>query len=221
MSQKKLCYGIVLKTKSNEIVIIKRKVPYCIQNCFYVLHKKDIPFTTDSKKFQELFEQHYADKLTPSDLLDYQRFLNKQIFEDTYDFPHGHVKIYGKKTNIYKLFYEAYREFTEETGFCFDIVKSQIPNLPRVCLKFLGCDGKEYEQHYFIVDELKHIKRFSFKALLRKDIKDWDDDRLLYSGQVIPIYKAFEYFVKQQDLKADFKYLLCMKTKEIETMLNK
>lgn len=211
-------YGLIVTTKSNKILIIKRKVPYCVQNFYWFLHLKGIKYSWNNlNPFQELktlFEDIWLPTLDEYDRLDYMAFIKGLPFEDMYDFPHGQL-LYKNRKNLYQTFKSAYREFQEETGFRFSFKKEDLKRFPLKTISFIGCDNYLYTQFYFIVNNVKGLRRFRyfdnfeiFKKSTKK-VESWMDDRLLYESQLISKKKAYEIFKKQQNFKRDDKHLLC------------
>ncbi|KAG8172723.1 hypothetical protein JTE90_003912 [Oedothorax gibbosus] len=139
-------YGVV-KTFDNRIVIICRKVPYCVQNYYHRKNRKTKP-CDNFAVVRDQFEKEQLPLLKPYDQLDYQRFIQDLPYEDRYDFPHGQLAI-RKPSSIYTLFKEAYREFEEESGFRFKFIKKDIEHYPLLELEFNGCDGVRYRQYFF------------------------------------------------------------------------
>ncbi|KAF8796708.1 hypothetical protein HNY73_001054 [Argiope bruennichi] len=94
-------FGLVVKTKHGKVVMIERKVPYCVQNYMIQLYNKKIlkmgmEFT---KEVQDQFEREHLPKLSFSDRWDYYRYLIGLECEDQYDFPHGQMteKLYDEE----------------------------------------------------------------------------------------------------------------------------
>ncbi|GBL58213.1 hypothetical protein AVEN_97257-1 [Araneus ventricosus] len=231
-------YGLIVKSAFNSIVVLRRKVPYCVQDFFLHLSRKKgltlAPMSFSAIKQQ--FELEWGPRLRPCELEDYQRFLNGEVFEDEFDFPHGQLKRSKKYAeNKYVQFCSAYREFQEESGFHFSFTERDVERYPLVWIEFEGLDGFQYKQYYFIVDNVKDLRRHtyfnSFKrsSTVKNQIQSWNDDRLIYHGQLMPLEKAYEKFLQQQHLKRDMKHLLCLnciisrpldeeETSEMETM---
>lgn len=222
-------FGLIVKTKSGQIVLLRRKIPYCLQDFYYYLHKKKVPYSSDSEMIRAIFNEEYAPQMDPQELVDYERYLRKEPFEDMYDFPHGQLPYSLKRqatlSNLH-IFYAAYREFQEESGFKFSVQRSKIEHFPLVCVKFTGCNDLDYEQSYYIVDNVTSLKRCfyfeTFKEPCRaeKPISSWDDDRLIYEGQLISIEEAYRLLLKQQSIKVDLKHWLCLNTNLVQKMLS-
>jgi hypothetical protein len=217
-------YGLIVKTRCGRIVVIRRKVPYCVQNYFMHLHKRKRPGATIFSEVRKNFEIEYFPRLKEQDRFDYNSFLNGDVFEDKFDFPHGQVQgnRYSYKSR-FEIFFNAYREFQEETGFRFSFTKQEISKYPLVKIEFIGCDGNVYTQYFFIVENVRGLKRYSyfdtFNGQASLKIKLWNDDRLIYHGELIKIEDAFARFKMQQIVKLDYKYLLCMDMKYLKTIL--
>lgn len=215
MKQYKLSksFGIIVKTNSDKILILQRKIPYVLQDFYYYLQKRKVPYTTDSMLTK--FEREWLPLLKPHDLRDYQKYLQRKPFEDMYDFPHGQLKNSHQKTfSTSDIFYHAYREFVEESGFTFSIKRYEITRFPIVCVQFIGCDSMFYEQNYFIVDNVRRLRRSESQP-----ITSWTDDRLIYEGKLVSTDEAYQMLSRQQSIKVDMKNLLCLATETIEEML--
>lgn len=210
-------YGLIVTTRKNRVVLIKRKVPYCVQNFYHFLHKKNVFFDEYSQDpfpiVKESFEHVVLPNLEECDQLDYSRFINDEIFEDLYDFPHGQLR-HRSTSSIYDCFQEAYREFQEETGYRFRFSKEDIKKYPIYKIEFFGCDNIQYTQYYFIVEKVRGLRKCryfdSFKEPLRSSlkIKGWVDDKLVYNSKLLTIENAYQVLKKQQILKKDNKHLL-------------
>lgn len=210
-------YGLIVKTKNNRIMLIRRKVPYCVQNYYIYLHQKKIRYDKITHEpflqIRESFEKDRLPNLAEHDQLDYQRFLNGEIFEDWYDFPHGQMSHKRGKGN-YDRFLTAYREFREETGFRFSFKKEDTYKYPIIQVEFKGCDHQNYRQYYFIVENVKGLRRCryfdTFNIPLRSTVKieNWNDDRLVFESELMLIPKAFQILLQQQRIKSDLKHLL-------------
>lgn len=227
-----VAYGLIVKTNDDRVMLIKRKVPYCIHNFYIFLHNNNFKYTTFSHNpfntVKDIFEENVLPRLGKSDRLDYFRFIKGEMFEDLYDFPHGQLiyrKNYASNYSIYKYFYTAYREFVEETGFKFNFTNKDIEKYQIATVEFTGCNGIKYKQIYFIVENVKGLRRSryfdSFQVPLNSTIKieNWDDDRLVYEGQLLKISEAIKHFKRQQSLKIDYKHLLLEKTIPISRII--
>lgn len=225
-------YGLIVKTKCGRVVTIRRKVPYCVQNYLMALHKKGNegfdPNHCSFKDVRHRFEKEYVPTMSTSDLQDYHRFLQGHDYEDKYDFPHGQLnKMSSKKQTRYQLFLSAYREFREESGYRFTFNRADIETYPLFKIEFIGCDSSPYTQYFFIVDNVCGLRRYSYfnsfpvRSTASAKIESWKDDRLYYEGQLLRLDDAFFKFWMQQITKHDFKYILCWKTKDIETCLKR
>ncbi|GBM53928.1 hypothetical protein AVEN_64849-1 [Araneus ventricosus] len=215
-------YGLIVKTECGRIVIIKRKVPYCVQNYFHHLHRqrKKMGSLSPVQKFEDIrlqCEKDWLPKLSESDRLDYEKFQAGLPFEDMFDFPHGQLEYGHYYTNYRQIFLQAYREFKEETGFKFKFSDRDIENYPLVKLEILGFDNRLYTQFYFIVENVRGLKRHTFfdsysdmNLKSATKITSWIDDRLVYRGELVRLQDAYTRFVKQQEFKCDFKHLLCL-----------
>ena len=122
-------YGLIVKTRNNRVMLIKRKVPYCVQNFYVYLHKNNIKYEGSThdpfNEVKEVFEKLWLPNLDESDRLDYMRFTKGEPFEDLYDFPHGQIS-HRNPQNLNQYFKTAYREFREETGYRFSITDEEI-----------------------------------------------------------------------------------------------
>lgn len=175
-------YGLIVIVKNKQVVLIKRKFPYVFQQ--YLMDKK-VKYTWKD------FSEDYLNKQNESIKKDYARYENNEIFEDQYDFPHGQLDKKSKRYQTVSRFWaNAFREFTEETGFHFD--KCNIVGYKTV--SFLGCDEKTYVQTYFIV----HVDKV-------KKIKQPDD---FFTPVLCTLDKARELLQSQQFIKKDDKHLL-------------
>lgn len=211
-------YGLIVKTKNNRVMLIKRKIPYCIQNFYVFLDDMRVPHDKNDHhpfyRLRDIFEKEWLPYLSKNDQIDYQCFQNGMVFEDMYDYPHGQLAVSKFPKNRYQCFMNAYREFREETGFRFSFTKEDILRYPLVTVKFNGCDQHEYIQHYFIVNNVKDLRRYryfdSFPQLFISTIKikNWKDDRLVYKSHLAPIDEAYRVLQEQQNMKKDFKHLL-------------
>lgn len=212
-------YGIVVKTTLNQVVILCRKVPYCVQDFLVRMDKKTSP--CPFWNIRNLFETSVLPHLKRYERLDYRRFINHSWFEDMYDFPHGQLHRKRKNFNLERIFLSAYREFTEESGFHFKFNKEDIKRYPLVELEFKGNDGIRYWQYYFIVENVPDLKRHSyfnsFDGCVINDnqIKSWTDDRLVFHGQLVDVDVAYDLFLRQQTMKQDWKHLLCLPTAQL------
>ncbi|GFQ68212.1 uncharacterized protein TNCT_730091 [Trichonephila clavata] len=201
-------YGIVVKTVCQKIVIINRKVPYCIQSFYISLHKQKYEQPSAMFQFkdvQELFEDTWLPYMKEHDLVDYKKYLDTKCFEDYFDFPHGQLRKKKNGLSLTKIFYDAYMEFKEETGFFFYVRQSDIKNFPVVTVEYKGLDDFTYQQHYFIVNNVRILTKINNL----KPFIPWNDDSLIYRGLIIPIELAYEQFVFQQNMKKDMKHILC------------
>ncbi|GFQ68194.1 uncharacterized protein TNCT_730021 [Trichonephila clavata] len=143
-------YGLVVKTKYDQVVILERKIPYCMQTFLQYVHKHKL--FPDKVEFDaemcKKFKFNYLPELEESDKIDYKRFLKSGNCEDKVDFPHGQlekkIKIKINK-NPYKLryfmFLIAYQEFKEETGFRFPFNYQDISKFPLIEVEFEGLNG--------------------------------------------------------------------------------
>ena len=210
-------YGLIVKTYNNRVMLIKRKVPYCVQNFYIFLHKNNFKYegTTHDPFYQvkETFEKTWLPKLSESDRLDYMRFIKGEMFEDLYDFPHGQV-CHKYPQTLHQYFMTAYREFREETGYRFFFTKEDVKNYPIVKVEFTGCDKINYKQFYFVVENVKELRRnryfdsFEIPLLSTVKIKNWNDDRLVFKSKLLSMSEAYIILKKQQEIKTDFKHLL-------------
>lgn len=226
-------YGLIVKTKCGRVVVIRRKVPYCVQNYFVHLHglckKNKLEFNSDRCQFEDVrdkFEKEYLAHVSESDRLDYERFLKGNVYEDLYDFPHGQLHKKKKPNDdYYQIFLSAYREFQEETGYRFSFKREDVEQYPLIELQFVGCDGNSYAQYFFIVDGVYGLRRYSYfdtfdgQSTAAIKIESWIDDRLSYKGELICQDDAYSKFLKQQNIKHDYKYLLCSKDLETDYFL--
>lgn len=212
-------YGLVVKSAFNNIIILRRKIPYSVQDFFAHLSRQK-GFSLSPKHFptvKKYFENEWVPRLKPHELEDYNRFLKGEVFEDEFDFPHGQLERKKKHSlNKYIQFCTAYREFQEESGFHFSFTKRDIERYPLVWVEFEGLDRFQYKQYYFIVDNVKDLRRHSYfnsfkmSSTVENQICSWNDDRLIYHGQMMPLEKAYSKFLNQQNLKRDMKHLLCL-----------
>lgn len=211
-------YGLIVITKDNRVMLIKRKVPYCVQNFYIFLNEQGIKHNSYDQnpwnRLQDFFENECLPYLSENDQLDYFRFKNGKIFEDMYDYPHGQMSISKFPKNRLQCFQNAYREFREETGFRFSCSEEDIDKLPLKQVKFKGCDQHEYTQYYFIVMNVKDLRRhryfdsFTQPYTSTVKIKSWKDDRLVYKSYLIPVEDAFKILKAQQSIKKDDKHLI-------------
>lgn len=211
MAKNEFCisYGIVVKTVDGRVVLLERKVPYCVQDYFISLKNTNRP----PCPFQEIREQFERDRLpflTEYEQLDYRRFADGAMFEDQYDFPHG--QCHPKHKSKRKKFCAALREFKEESGFHFHVSCKDIESLPVKKIQFVGGDGYHYEQYYFIIENVVQLKRHSYfnsfldSSTSKNKIKSWNDDSLVYNGILLPIKEAYRKLLRQQDIKKDGKH---------------
>ncbi|GFS72675.1 uncharacterized protein TNCV_1420711 [Trichonephila clavipes] len=144
-------------------------------------------------------------------------FWDGECYDDLYDFPHGQLRSKPKEDiSTIKLFYVVYREFQEETGFHFKFTKEErVEQYPLVTLQYTGLDGSLYKQNYFIVSDVRGLKRhvcfnsYSKSSTTKGQITAWNDDRLIYERLLLSIEVAFRKFTVQQKMKSDMKHLLC------------
>lgn len=212
-------FGLIVKTNCGRIVLLERKVPYCIQNFYVYLHKFCKHETFNAINFlavRDRFEKQHLSKLSKRDKLEYVKFLSGEKFEDYYDFPHGQYQKSSSKftqDTKFKLFLSAYREFVEESGFRFTFTKEDVERYNMTKIVFKGLDGYEYIQYYFVVNDAKRLKRCtyfeSFSTGESSSVKSWGDDKLVFSGRLVPVDEAFEKLRHQQFVKRDNKHLLC------------
>ncbi|GFR31709.1 uncharacterized protein TNCT_58671 [Trichonephila clavata] len=185
----------------NCIVVLRRKVPYCIQDFFHRLHTKKYLLPSSPSQFFDIraeFEDEWLPMLKKHGLEDYKRYLNGEYFEDLYDFPHGQLRSKLKEDiSTIELFNAAYREFQEETGFHFKFTKEEVERYPLVTSQYKGLDGFLYKQNYFIVNNVRGLKRhayfnsFNKSSTAKGQITSWNDDRLIYQGIILPIEVAY------------------------------
>lgn len=197
-------YGIIVVTKDKKTVIIQRKIPYCVQD--FLMKNKSL----NINNYQESFLKNFLKSLSAPLKYDYLRFVCNLDFEDQYDFPHGQLQLNSKsfKKTLHKIenksdqrtkdlkalaFSTAFREFKEETGYCFDISPKKIANLDTQLVRFIGLDNYSYTQLYFIVkvNKLKKCKNFKRDSF--------------YNPLLIDIHKAVKLLEKQQRIKCDGK----------------
>lgn len=212
-----ISYGLIVKTNDDRIIMIKRKVPYCVQNFYVYLHKNNIPYrgTTHNPfhQIKDLFEEKWLPTLSESDRLDYMRFTKGEIFEDLYDFPHGQLS-HNDPQDLYQYFRNSYREFCEETGYKFNFASSDIKKYPIVKVEFIGCDQIHYTQYYFIVENVNGLRRnryfdsYELPLLSTVKVKSWNDDRLIFKTQKLSTSEAYMVLERQQKIKIDYKHLL-------------
>ncbi|MBK5646857.1 MAG: hypothetical protein I4N51_06930, partial [Acinetobacter sp.] len=123
-------YGLIVITKNNKVMLIKRKIPYCVQNFYVFLHDHGVqqdPYNQNPfLQLKEVFETMWLPYLDKYDQQNYFRFQHGNIYEDMYDFPHGQLGIAKLTKNRVQCFMNAYREFREETGFRFSFTKEDI-----------------------------------------------------------------------------------------------
>lgn len=214
-------YGLIVITKDEKVMLIKRKIPYCVQNFYIFLYKHGIQYDSYNQnpyyQLKELFECYWLPYLDEYDQIDYQRFKNGTVFEDMFDYPHGQIAASKFPRTRLQCFMNAYREFREETGFRFSFIKEDIDNYPLVKVEFQGCDQQAYTQYYFIIENVKGLRRFRYfdsftePFLSTVKINNWKDDRLAYKSYLVPINDAYKLLKKQQVVKKDYKYLLLLK----------
>lgn len=216
-------YGLMVKTESDRMVLIKRRVPYCVQNFYLFLHKRKVeyegPLHDAFRRIQPVFESQWLPTLAEHDQLDYRRFAEGETFEDLYDFPHGQPTYNVPKMQVKEYqFVTAYREFCEEAGYRFDYTKEDIESYPTVRIGFEGCDRIRYEQIYFVVKNAKKLRRcryfdsFKFSSLLTTRVKNWNDDRLVYQSKLLKIDEAYKVLKEQQSIKSDSKHIHLMQS---------
>ncbi|GFT43014.1 uncharacterized protein TNCV_2777711 [Trichonephila clavipes] len=99
-------YGIVVKTECERIMVLRRKVPYCVQDFFHCLHKKKYPWPSSRSLFWDVrdqFEDEWLPTMRKHELEDYKRYLKGECYEDMYDFPHGQLRPKPKRLVIYNI----------------------------------------------------------------------------------------------------------------------
>lgn len=180
-------YGLVVKTLDNQVVIIKRIIPYCVQT--YLMEKK-------KRANKEDFEKVVFPTLNLTTKLDYLNFKHHLDFEDKYDFPHGQMSGSPGRANKYRQFMTAFREFREEAGYTFQYSKFKINNLPTTKIEFKGLDGFIYVQYFFLltVDKLVKCKP--------SQLEDY------HTSHLVNISLAKKLLENQQLIKGDNKHLL-------------
>lgn len=241
-------FGLVVKTKDKKIVLVRRRVPYCVQNFYYDLHCKS-RFSQEQElcyfsRVKDQFETEYFDRLGKQEQLDYFRFKQGSLpFEDEFDLPHGQCQQNEKftgnthskeKTQKFQLFLTAYREFKEESGFRFSFTPEEVQTYPMIQIKFKALDDNFYTQNYFIVDNVKGLKRsyFNFNEFGCSQLstpreklysviktKHWNEDILIYQGLLVSMGEAYNLFQRQQSIKQDGKHLLCLNSQTILNIL--
>lgn len=194
-------YGLIVITKDRKIVIIQRKIPYCIQD--FLMKNKSY----NINNYKDAFIKNSFPSLNLNMKFDYFRFVCGSEFEDQFDLPHGQMKLnistlkrfirltnnnFNKNCFKYHAFMTAFREFKEETGFSFKL-NEKIADLPTRIIEFRGLDNFLYKQIYFIITVNKLEKC--------KDIKVDN----FYESIIIDITKALELFKNQQKIKCDGK----------------
>lgn len=198
-------YGLIIITKEKNVVIIRRKIPYCVQN--FLIKNKNLTINNYIEPFMEYFKTMESNMK-----FDYFNFVCNLQFEDEFDFPHGQLDfttvskiiqvIQNKKFNhLYKnklkyhTFMTALREFKEETGYYFKFT-SKIKDIPIKTIEFTGLDNCFYKQTYFIikVDRLEKAKNSKLEQF--------------YEPLVLNICDALKLFKKQQKVKFDGKDLI-------------
>lgn len=169
-----LSVGIVAITIKMEVVLIKRIMPYSLEN--FIINN-DLTLSEQSMlQMKPLFEKNLH-KLRYYDRLDYLMFQESGICEDIIDFPHGQIKKKYKDVNIHNLdsnkiflFRNAHREFCEETGYTFEFTYKDIYTAPMRVLTFKAGDQCIYSQVYFIMRNvtLQPCKKFEnqYKTIL-------------------------------------------------------
>lgn len=218
-------YGLIVITKENRVMLIKRKVPYCIQNFYMFLNDKGIKHDSYDQhpfhRLKDIFENEWLPYLNKNDQWDYFHFKNGKLFEDMYDYPHGQMSVSKFPKSRLQCFKNAYREFREETGFRFSKTKEDIEKYPLIQIKFKGCDQQNYTQYYFIVQNVKDLRRhryfdsFTQPYTSAVKIKNWKDDRLIYKSYLIPITEAYKILKAQQTIKRDDKHLILKNIKDL------
>lgn len=209
-------YGLVVKTADARVVVIERRYPYCVQNFLIQRHKKkDIDSFQFDEDLKQCFEKEHLPKLKVTDRHDYLRFLLKRDIEDKYDFPHGQMNNKTKKRILEYprekrkwMFYTAYKEFLEETGYVFTFDPNDVSTFPLYELHFVALNGVAYTQYYFVIENAQNLRKiclFGLDSGLEKKIKE---EREFYHTRIVKIKTAADRFQKQQNLKIDFKYLL-------------
>ena len=211
-------YGLIVITKNNRVMLIQRKIPYCIQNFYVFLHDQGIQHDHYEQnpfyRLKDFFETIWLPNCSENDREDYFRFQNGKVFEDMYDYPHGQLATAKNARNRIQCFMNAYREFREETGFRFSFIKENIDQYPLVKINFKGCDEHKYTQFYFIVKNVKDLCRYRYFDTFTKPflsaikIRNWKDDRLVYKSRLLSINEAVKLLQLQQHVKIDFKHLL-------------
>lgn len=184
-----MAYGLIVIFKKKFVVLIKRKVPYILQQ-YYMNNEKKETCSLDDFHSRYLRQQNLITRL------DYAMFLQNHGFEDKYDFPHGQMEFRSKRGGItlQQKWKTALREFQEETGYTFnqDLIPP-IYKLPTRVFSFLGLDRQYYKQFYFIV----HVDSLSKAILL--------DDKY-HEPWVVPLEEAQQLLTVQQDIKQDNKH---------------
>lgn len=226
-------YGLIVKTCDGRVVMIERKVPYCVQNFYFLLYHKSKKSRIRQREpdrycfeyVREEFERECLPKLPVSQRLDYVNFRSNLDYEDKFDFPHGQFQRQFRKPHYeekYQCFLTAYTEFVEETGYRFSFRKSDVELLKLFRLRFLGNDKQKYVQNYFIVDNVRGLRRHTYfdsylntGAMGCRKIKSWNDDRLIYWGKCVTLYEAYNRLLRQQEYKKDYKHLLIYISDEI------
>lgn len=198
-------YGLIVLTEEKKIVLLKRKVPYCVQD--FLMKNRHLNLNNYEKSFQNYFKT-----LDFQLKIDYINFRNNLSFEDEYDFPHGQMELNTKKlkyliehiqmksksnTSVFKFyaFITAIREFKEETGYSFQL-QNDLNSIPICKSEFVGLDGYFYQQIYFI------IKVKNLEVIPNLKIDDY------HKPIIMDLPKAIEIFNKQQKIKVDKKNLL-------------
>ncbi|GFQ71686.1 hypothetical protein TNCT_695751 [Trichonephila clavata] len=80
-------YGLIVRTPQENVLVLQRKVPYCVENFMKRLHDRKITYSEES--IGPRFEEEY---LYPENQLEYDRYRRGSAFEYKIDFPRGQLR---------------------------------------------------------------------------------------------------------------------------------
>ncbi|GFY63707.1 uncharacterized protein TNIN_208481 [Trichonephila inaurata madagascariensis] len=186
-------YGLIVSTRDEKVLVLERKVPYCVENFMKQLHARKILYF--KQPIEPLFEKEYLNTLSPENKLEYDHYCGGLEFEDKIDFSRGQLRaevlrkiLHNKERGRDILFQYVLRRFKEETGYNPCLKDSGADQCPLVEIQFKSLDGNTYTQYYFLARGFpKRIQKWNFNK-----IDTWVDQRLVFEPRFLEKKEAIK-----------------------------